>query len=519
MKNTFVLDVSGSMAHVIPLLKEVMAFIGKRCPQDYTGIVTFESVVEDLFPMKKLDTKDNFQEYQAKVSGLEHKGCTDLCSGVMKGLENLWHLPPESPSERRNLIILTDGVTNTGLVQTLAIEAKISSHPMISRTNIHPMALGTQVNADLLQSLAVAHNGKLYYINNKDEIREQFGDCLGSMMGTVIHGCELTVSTATNAVSDLSRLVHVRHDDTSITYPIGPLFADETKNILFEIREVTASTVVTVSLKFTGVGGEHTAEHKALLKVEGSEFLHENPLISHHLLRIGVAKLINHLASADYRISDLLMSGLQNLRQRIEDEKWDNTPLGIQLMQDIDAVLRTRYLPCQGILYRAVSHGLSVQRQSSVSHMAPSRTEPLLRAPAFPPPLFPYPPLRRQDAMGKAGMKKAVRFDSLLSNVPAPCRPIRQPRRKRGRKRSLSPQPDAKISLSPIRRSVSDTTPTHHQRDAQDSPPPLSLSSSALPILPPPLSAPKPAHTRTAPPLYTTFLQRTVSKTFKTLDD
>jgi Mg-chelatase subunit ChlD len=190
----FVVDTSGSMESVISSLKRVLNLVANT--KNNIGIVTFADQAHVMFPCSNLSDINNKENMKNIINSLTVGGMTNLYDGIVTGLQLLWQNANSTLSnpERRFLIVLTDGVTNVGRVDVEDIKQNLNIQPWIKQTDISCIALGNDVNQDLLRSIVEHQNGRFYPIQ-EDQIAQALGDCMGSMMSTVLQHCTLTISS------------------------------------------------------------------------------------------------------------------------------------------------------------------------------------------------------------------------------------------------------------------------------------------------------------------------------------
>jgi len=475
-KNVYVIDTSTSMkGRPLALLKIALKKVANYVTtQDIFGVVSFSTNVQEVYPLTVLDSSQSKKDFIAKIDDIVAHESTNLCGGLEQGLKTLWDAkyPSTNDNERRNLILLTDGHANVGIINSGHIISKLKTLPHAHQTNIYVMGLGYDVDEDLLQSLAVNYHGQLYAIQTHDHIQEAFGDCLGNMMASIITNCKIHVSSL-YPLEELSGLLHERISPTEICYTIGTLFAEESKDVLFSLTVPSMSqsetkTLANVKVTYHDLYTNQDLTNQSLitLNIQGPTLGPENKTVRSHLTRVKVATLIESLSTTTFQSRDLIFTSLEHVKQDIEREGWDGTPLGTQLIKDIETVLNTKHLYAgYGMLYRQVSHGLKIQRQSSCPVQPVGSLQPL------------------------GGSVHHSLGNEMDHNMFLPTMPMLQ----RQTNQSLV---DTRGYILPCTfSSLIDRDDT----DDTEGPPPLSSPTR-------PLSS--------VPPLYTTFLQRSVSQSF-----
>ncbi len=157
----FVLDVSGSMASKMDTFKRgVTKAIEKLKPEDRFRLVTFSSSASELTG-KWLPASDaNRIKAQTMIDSLRAGGSTNLYAGLglaLKGLDD---------DRAANIILVTDAVTNTGVVDP------VEFHKLLQTVDVRVFGflLGNSANWPLMQTIAATTGGFYDSISNVDDI-------------------------------------------------------------------------------------------------------------------------------------------------------------------------------------------------------------------------------------------------------------------------------------------------------------------------------------------------------------
>jgi Ca-activated chloride channel family protein len=157
----FVLDVSGSMSGKIQTLAGgVSDALGRLRPEDRFRIVTFESRARELTPDWIAATPENVRSWAAAVQQLAPGGSTNLYEGLELGLQR------RDADRPTNLVLVTDGVTNTGVVDPRAFHALSKRHDV----RMFGFLMGNSANWPLMRTLTEASGGFYDSISNGDDL-------------------------------------------------------------------------------------------------------------------------------------------------------------------------------------------------------------------------------------------------------------------------------------------------------------------------------------------------------------
>jgi len=157
----FVLDLSGSMQSKLHTLKKgVIKALEKLKPGDRFRFVTFSSnaieLTEDWIPVSDEALNTAREILEPVTSG----GSTNLYAGLTLGLKRL------DDDRAANIILVTDAVTNTGIVNPQEF------HKLLQKVDVRVFGflLGNSANWPLMQTIAETSGGFYDTISNADDI-------------------------------------------------------------------------------------------------------------------------------------------------------------------------------------------------------------------------------------------------------------------------------------------------------------------------------------------------------------
>jgi Mg-chelatase subunit ChlD len=393
-KIVFVIDTSKSMDANIKLLKQIMHKVISISIGNTIGIVAFNSVVDVLCPMTKLVSESDIENLKQTISQLSTSGYTNICDGILTGMDILWSdVLSKSPggdgtersgdgtersgdgtersgngtersgngtesknmtankngessdsqktdkigdtdNHRRFLVLLTDGEANTGCTEINKIRLELSSCPQASETDIYAIALGNDVNQDLLQQLTTAYNGKLYSVENSQQLWVSFGDCMGSIMSTFIRNLSITVRFDGHHVDISTDYPNVSQEPSALITRVGTLFFNDSRDFLFTLTRHSDHCFDTIHVEISFVDSvsekesiiQHTIDPKFSSEIQSPQG--RNPEIRKQQLRIEVSKL-----TADWSTES--QERLNQIANEIQAEQWQNDFLCSDLLSAI----------------------------------------------------------------------------------------------------------------------------------------------------------------------------------------
>ncbi|MFA6959784.1 MAG: VIT and VWA domain-containing protein [Opitutaceae bacterium] len=157
---TYVLDVSGSMqGKIATLANGVSQALGEMRPTDRFLLITFETKAREVLGWTPA-TPENVARATALVKGLQPGGSTNIYDGLQLALKDL------DADRATSLVLVTDGVTNEGIVDP----AKF--HAMMKQNDIRffGFLLGNNANWPLMRTMGDATGGFYAGVSNADDI-------------------------------------------------------------------------------------------------------------------------------------------------------------------------------------------------------------------------------------------------------------------------------------------------------------------------------------------------------------
>ena len=180
----FILDSSGSMAGKIQTLaRAVKQTLGQFRPADRLRIVAFNSRAWELGSGWKNATPENIAQASAAVEQLTANESTNLYEGLELGLKNL------DNDRITTVILVTDGVTNTGILDPKEFAALIKKYDV----RLFGFLMGNNSNWPLMQVITKASGGFYAAVSNSDDIMGQIMLAKSKILSESLHDAELAV--------------------------------------------------------------------------------------------------------------------------------------------------------------------------------------------------------------------------------------------------------------------------------------------------------------------------------------
>uniref|UniRef100_A0A6N2M7T5 Anaphase-promoting complex subunit 11 n=1 Tax=Salix viminalis TaxID=40686 RepID=A0A6N2M7T5_SALVM len=269
-----VLDVSGSMASKLILLKRAVNFILQNLgPSDRLSIVTFSSSARRILPLRIMSGSGREDAIRV-VNSLSAIGGTNIVAGLKKGIRVL--------EERRqhnsvaSIILLSDGCDTQSHNTHNRLEYLKSLPTSIFPSNnasgeesqqptfpIHTFGFGLDHDSAAMHAISDESGGTFSFIESIDILQDAFARCIGGLTSIVARDVQLKVRSASPGVQIMStpsgkHKNKIFDQGQQATIDIGDLYAEEEKDFL-----------VFLSIPIFSVDGEERLENTPLVDVSG----------------------------------------------------------------------------------------------------------------------------------------------------------------------------------------------------------------------------------------------------------
>ncbi|MCK5804288.1 MAG: VWA domain-containing protein [Lentisphaeria bacterium] len=179
----FVLDVSGSMRGKLAILADgVSRVLGKLSPADRYKVVTFSNNAQVVVDWQSAEPA-NVQSAIATVKALQVQGGTNVYAGLQKALSNM------DADRAMSLVLVTDGVTNTGVMDPKAF------HKLMKQADVRVFGflMGNSGNWPLMKTICDASGGFYAGVSNSDDIIGQIMLAKSKVTHECMHDAELKI--------------------------------------------------------------------------------------------------------------------------------------------------------------------------------------------------------------------------------------------------------------------------------------------------------------------------------------
>lgn len=184
-----VVDCSGSMAgadKMAAVQRGLHAFVDRLRSDDEVALVTFSSEARLAEPRRR---RGDGRWLHAAIDHLAPEASTNLHAGLMLGLAELAHA--NGPAARR-VLLLTDGIANTGVTAPDAIAEAARPHAG-NGIDITTIGVGQDLDVPLLQRLAGEARGLFHFVADPQDVAKVFVQEADSLVAPVAREITLTV--------------------------------------------------------------------------------------------------------------------------------------------------------------------------------------------------------------------------------------------------------------------------------------------------------------------------------------
>jgi len=174
---TFVIDVSGSMGTPgkLDVVKEgLTALVGSLRPDDSVAIVTFNASAHVIVPATYAAERSTLL---SAIDGLHAAGRTNLAVGLTTGYRVA--RAGFEPEATNRVVILSDGLANTGQTSSSAIVSQVRAEAD-KQITLLGVGVGRTYGDALMESLADHADGFVVYVSSASQARQVFIDQLAA---------------------------------------------------------------------------------------------------------------------------------------------------------------------------------------------------------------------------------------------------------------------------------------------------------------------------------------------------
>lgn len=181
----FVLDVSGSMdGKIRTLAKGVSQTLGQMKDQDRFRIVTFNDNAQELTSGWVNATGPAVTQWVERLGAISSNGSTNIHAGLSTALTGL------DNDRVTSVILVTDGVTNTGVIDPKAFRELLEKYDV----RVFGFVMGNSANWPLMRVISEASGGFSAGVSNDDDIVGQILLAKSKIRHESLHHADLKIT-------------------------------------------------------------------------------------------------------------------------------------------------------------------------------------------------------------------------------------------------------------------------------------------------------------------------------------
>lgn len=170
-------------------LESAAALVNWLTRHDHLAIVAYDSTVEVVQPLTPLTDKYSVIK---KLENIRAGTSTNLSGGWLQALRSVESVNVENAFRR--VILLTDGMANTGVVSTTEL-VKISADHYNRGISTTTIGFGRDFSENLLREIAKSGGGNFHFIEGPEQAHEVFFKEFGDIAALFGQGLELRIRT------------------------------------------------------------------------------------------------------------------------------------------------------------------------------------------------------------------------------------------------------------------------------------------------------------------------------------
>ncbi len=220
-------------------LEAAAALVNWLTRHDHLAIIAYDSTVDVVQPLTPLTDKFSVLK---KLENIRVGTSTNLSGGWLQALRSVEGADVENAFRR--VILLTDGMANTGVVSTSEL-VKIAADHYARNISTTTIGFGRDFSETLLREVSRAGGGNFYFIEGPEQAHEVFFKEFGDIAALYGQGLEVKIHTEPGVrVQEVLNDIPYSHDEENLVIlRPGDLRSDDIRNIILvlEIDGPTAS--------------------------------------------------------------------------------------------------------------------------------------------------------------------------------------------------------------------------------------------------------------------------------------
>lgn len=250
----FVLDRSGSMSgenkfHLAR--RAVEQSLRMLQPEDRFSLVVYDESIDVLARSTHATASATRQALNA-LSAIHPRGSTDLCSGWMKGCEQVAQFVRDESISRA--LLLTDGLANHGIMDRPTL-ARHSSELRQRGVSTSTFGVGVDFDERLLRDMAHEGGGNFYFLENAQQIPDLITSELGEALEVVIPRAAIEIEIPRRADAEVLNRFRSSTGDNLLRIELGDVVSGQEVEVLVRMNFPQGEIGARVSTRAALAGG------------------------------------------------------------------------------------------------------------------------------------------------------------------------------------------------------------------------------------------------------------------------
>ena len=229
------LDRSGSMAMERKFdyaLQACEGVVKNLRPDDLFSLVTFDSEVEVVLPLAKIEDKEQVCEI---IRNLSTRGMTYLSGGWEQAKEQL--IKAESGMLKR-MLLLTDGMANRGVTDHRELITLVGDGLRDHGIRTSCLGFGDHYQEDLLSDMATHSTGNFYDVDSKEKLPTVFAAELEGALRISVENLRVRIKPEEQCESwdDFGGMRKSILEDGRTELLVGDLVSEEVRSFALQVR-------------------------------------------------------------------------------------------------------------------------------------------------------------------------------------------------------------------------------------------------------------------------------------------
>ena len=235
------LDRSGSMAMEGKFdyaLEACVGVVKNLRPDDLFSLVTFDSEVEVVLPLAKIEDKERVCEI---IRNLSTRGMTYLSGGWEQAKEQLI---TAQPGILKRMLLLTDGMANRGVTDHRELITLVGDGLRNDGIRTSCLGFGDHYQEDLLSDMATHSTGNFYDVDSKEKLPTVFAAELEGALRISIENLRVRIKVEEQCESwdDFGGMRKTILEDGRTELLVGDLVSEEVRSFALELKVRSADS-------------------------------------------------------------------------------------------------------------------------------------------------------------------------------------------------------------------------------------------------------------------------------------